>query len=413
MIKKIGAILLALVLSLSVVVLPVSALEVTGDNTLAFELKWDKEYYKAGDTAVLSVYMKGAEGIQIHSGALMIGFDSTQIVELANEDADTIKSNWIASDLYTSCWKGVGSAAITLFSETNATVGAKVESNSTSEEAATYNYYQKIVIARDTSTEIGGNSKAGVPTEDLNALADAGEPLLQFVYTIADGVADGTKIVAGIPSGSAVGTTHTQFKQMKSPGTATTTATIAPATFDLSAAVAEATVGTPSIISTLNPQIRFNGLETNGAGSANFDVRTRATVSKADFAAALGVSEAEFEATAKAKGSDLRVGFVYQSTDSGAFDIAKAEAAALAGEKEGGYEGGYYVKDVTYIQRSGNNYVWTCLLTYTDGMYDDGVTTYAYIICGNDVQIFAADKTSVTFSALYGTYYSQYAATQA
>lgn len=150
-------------------------------------------------------------------------------------------------------------------------------------------------------------------------------------------------------------------------------------------------------------QIRFNGTETAGTGSANFDVRTRAYISKADLATILGVTEAEVETAAKAAGANLQVGFVYQATSAGAFDIEAAKAAATAGATTGTY----FVKPVTYVQRSGSDYVWTCLITGAD--YADGVDSLAYINY-NGTMYFLDAPASANFGSLYGTYYPQYVA---
>ncbi len=150
-------------------------------------------------------------------------------------------------------------------------------------------------------------------------------------------------------------------------------------------------------------QIRFNGTETAGTGSANFDVRTRAYISKADLATILGVAEADVETAAKAAGANLQVGFVYQATSAGAFNIDAAKAAATAGATTGTY----FVKPVTYVQRSGSDYVWTCLITGAD--YADGVDSLAYINY-NGTMYFLDAPASANFGSLYGTYYPQYVA---
>ena len=248
MIKKISALLLALILCLSVVVVPTSALEdgATGMN-VAYELKWDKEYYNAGDTAILSVFMKVADGYELHSGSIMIALNTAQIKEAADADKDTIAENWIASDLYASCWMTGTNAAWSWFADSSS-IGGKVETASTADEAAKFDAYNKLVIARDTSSEIGSNSKAGVPSADINALADAGEPIFQVVYTVADGVEDGTTLDAAVTTGTCLmSPAQTAFKYLKSPGTATTTASFVAATFDVSAAVATASIGEPAV----------------------------------------------------------------------------------------------------------------------------------------------------------------------
>lgn len=159
-----------------------------------------------------------------------------------------------------------------------------------------------------------------------------------------------------------------------------------------------------SPIKAKSEQIRFNSAESAGTGSANFDVRTRAYISKADLATVLGVTEAEVETAAKAAGENLQVGFVYRATSAeGEFDIAAAKAAATAGATAGTY----FVKPVTYVQRVGTDYVWTCLITGAD--YADGVDTLAYINY-NGTMYFLDAPASANFGSLYDYYYPQYVA---
>lgn len=401
MIKKISAVVLALVLCLSVIVVPASALDL-GSASVAFELKWDKEYYSAGETAYLQVFMKASESLELATGSILIATNSAQITQ------DTTHVDAVGSDLWNSFWKEPASSQGAWQS---ATITDKVNAANNATEQALYDQYLKIVVARNTggSHDNAGNNKQGLPGADINALADAGKPIITFAFVVGD-VADGTELNAAISTGSLTcSPAQTAFKYIKTPGTATTTASVAATAFDVSAAVAEATVGTPAPTVTINKvksQIRFNGLETGDKGSANFDIRTLASVSKADLAAVLDVDVAEIEATAK--GNDaLRVGFVYKATSNGDFDIEKAEAAAEAGDGTQTSDG-YIVKDVTYVQRSGDNYAWSCLITYTnEAMYNNGVNAYAYIIYDGEAY-FMAEPTPITFKTLYDDYYDDY-----
>lgn len=400
MVKKISAILLALVLCLSVMVFPASAAAELNGTQVAYALEWDKEYYEAGDTATLYLYLAVQDDIPLEYGLITIGLNSAFISPDDNVPAECVT----ASDVCASYYKALDESNT---AQSTSTYQTRIEGQNTAEENATYDWYLRIALNKNASGDHPNcsNNKDGLYGSEI----DPTVPFITYTFTVADGVVDGSVIPAAITSGSAkCSPAQLQFKYYNSPGTGTGKGTIAAAQLDVSAAVAEATVGTPSIISALNPQIRFNGLETNGAGSANFDVRTRATVSKADFAEVLGVSEAELEATAKAS-TDLRVGFVYMATSNGEFNIETAKAAA---QNPAAAAKNYFVKDVTYVQRSGDNYVWTCLLTYEDGMYSNGVSALPYIICGEEVHFLDA-VTPVTFSTLYGTYYSQYAEKQA
>lgn len=153
-------------------------------------------------------------------------------------------------------------------------------------------------------------------------------------------------------------------------------------------------------ITKLGSQIRFNSTESAGAGSANFDIRTRAQVSKADLAKVLGCDVADL--TASLKAADIRMGFVYQPS-TGSFDLATAKAAAEAGTSQNGYT----VKDVKYLGESGDNMVWTCLVTSC--AYEGEMTALPYIIYGGEAY-FLDTPITCDFSVGYDAKYPSYAA---
>ncbi len=151
----------------------------------------------------------------------------------------------------------------------------------------------------------------------------------------------------------------------------------------------------PSPVYAKGSQIRFNGTEADGA-KANFDVRTRAALTAADFATICG---SEDNAKALADAGKLQVGFVYTA---GTMDVATAKAVATGTAADG-----YKNVPVTYIQSTGSEYVWTCLITNAD--YAGTVQALAYIIVDGTAYYFDAASTT-TFSSLYDVYYPQYAA---
>ena len=79
MIKKISAIMLALLICLSVMILPTSAAVELGDAQIAIALEWDKPYYNPGDTATLSIYVDAADDLSLYTGAITVGFNSSVI----------------------------------------------------------------------------------------------------------------------------------------------------------------------------------------------------------------------------------------------------------------------------------------------------------------------------------------------
>lgn len=397
MIKKISALVLALVICLSVVVVPVSAAEVElGDATLGFALEWDKESYKAGDIAYLSIYMDVADDVPIGAGTIAIGLDSAVFNQTDNTKAVLNDNVTYADELLFSFYKSPMQNA--QFSWLSATITNKVKAANSADENNEFDHYLKFTLARNTS---GDHENAANQTDGLyGSEIDSTQPMVTIGLVVSADVESGTKVRAAITSGSLGINGATAIKLYDDVGNSNSTETIAAAATSITKAdttetMGDVVIGAASIISPLSTQIRFNGPE-NGDTKAPFDVRTRATVSKADFAELLGVTDlAQFEATAKGKGTALRVGFVYMADSAdGDYDEAAAKAAAIAGEDAPGYK----VVDVSYIQRSGDNYVWTCFIAGPD--YTDGVNALAYIICdGCEPQFKTVDAT--TFSELY------------
>ena len=104
-------------------------------------------------------------------------------------------------------------------------------------------------------------------------------------------------------------------------------------------------------------------------------------------------------AIALADEGKLKVGFVYTA---GTMDLATAKAVAT-----GTSTGGYKDVPVTYIQSTGTEYVWTCLIKNAD--YNASVQALGYIIVDGTAYYFDAASTT-TFSTLYDTWYDDYTA---
>ena len=150
----------------------------------------------------------------------------------------------------------------------------------------------------------------------------------------------------------------------------------------------------PSPVVAKSSQIRFNnGLESDA--NFSFDVRTRAAMTAADFAAICGDD-------ATAVNAIESVGFVYADSSVG-LTVADAKAAATGASVDGAV-----VVEVEHIQKTGTEYVWTCLLTDADKA--DAVDAVGYITVGGKTYLFDA-VSSTDFGDLYDTWYSQYAAT--
>lgn len=150
-----------------------------------------------------------------------------------------------------------------------------------------------------------------------------------------------------------------------------------------------------SIIKDGGSNIRFRGIGSTGTVAdyqGEFDVRTVATISEADF-------KAKFtdDATAIEKITDI--GFVYAAKSKVAtFDVATAKAVAQGTAAEG------YVKaPVTYIQHAadGADYRFTCLIkNIPDADQTDAVSALAYV-CFNGEYIFADAAIVADYTELY------------
>jgi|GEM_PF-5768849 len=459
MIKKISAIVLAIVLCLSVVVVPASALELADGMNISFELKWDKEYYAAGETATLSVFMKCSEDLQLGTGSLMFAFDSSVI--------DTsVDPELISSDFWTSFWKDAANSAGWF---TTTTILNKVTTANTADENSLYDSYYKIVISRDTANGTHENAtdlKYGLPGADINALADAGEPILQMVYTVASDVADSTAMKAAITTGSvACSPAQTAFKYIKTPGKSTT-ANVAASTFDVTSAVADATIGaatstytvtykdgntvlktfadveegsaTPTIANPTKAGYIFNGWSPAVAatvtadaeyvaqwtklldlGDANreqikFDKKADGTYA-GTFAYRTFVELANFDeifgnvagATDEADGTYLvDAGYVVTA---GTLDVAGAKAYV---EGTGALPSGHVADDTTYISTSFISGKYVMALTVKnipDASKTATLGGLAYIkyMLNGEEQIAYYDITSDSFEVLYDTYFDK------
>ena len=149
---------------------------------------------------------------------------------------------------------------------------------------------------------------------------------------------------------------------------------------------------TPSPVYKKSSQIRYNSAETNGEGSANFDVRTRAAMTAADFA-----KYCTYNAETK-ETNITKVGFVYADSSVG---LTLDNAAKVIG---GTAVAGYVDVPVEHIQLKDGEYIWTCLITDAD--YNDAVDSVGYIVAGG--KTFYFDAVSATdFSELYDTWSSK------
>ena len=138
----------------------------------------------------------------------------------------------------------------------------------------------------------------------------------------------------------------------------------------------------PSPVFNKNSQIRFNAAPV-GDAKADFDVRTRGYIAADALEALCGGSVTEDAIT--------DIGFVFFAGE----DIDLATAAEVA---KNGSTGAYTRKQCSYVQATGSEYVWTCMVT--DPAYDGTLQSVAYITVGGETYITdAAQETS--FADLY------------
>lgn len=403
MIKKISAIVLALVLCLSVIVVPASAAGVNlpADKKMAFSLEWDKASYSAGDTAILSVYMDAADDVPLFTGAFTIGLNSAVISQADNPIAD-VKANATTNDPFGTYWK----PAATNLSWLAAAIVTKVKAQNTSEENALYDQYLKFTAAKNAA---GSHANAGNNMDGFyGSEFDPSQPIMTIALKVRADVADGTALSAAITTGTykvtPAAASPTTWKYYTAPGSASTSANLTAADFDVSQAVATATVGevaAPSVLQYSKSQIRFRGITATSGPSTyegEFDVRTVAKISKTDFDATFGGEAAAMDATT----GITDFGFVYaakSNVSDADFSVETAKAVAQGTASDANY----VKKSVTYMQRSGDEYIFTCLIEkIPDARQTDGVNCIAFVKYGAEGNyIFFDAAETVSFADLY------------
>lgn len=148
-----------------------------------------------------------------------------------------------------------------------------------------------------------------------------------------------------------------------------------------------------SILKPMSSQIRFKGVGSDADFTkygGTFDVRTRATIAKADF-------DAKFTDEATAITGISEFGFVYAAKSNvDSFDLETAKGVAQGTGAEG------YVKQTcNYMQRTDAGYNFTCLISgIADADHTDAVSSIAYV-CFNGEYIFFDAPATADFDALY------------
>lgn len=407
MVKKISALVLALVLCLSVVVVPASAGVDLGDDTFAIALEWDKSSYKAGDTAYLSVYADGADDLSFFTGTITFGVSSS-VFDPAVHTTAYLKENTETADWFNSYYTAAADGAI---SQLAASVANNVTAANTAEEKALYDWYVKIGFAKNGSGwhENTSNTKNGFYGSDFNP----DEPLMVIAFTVREDVADGTAVRAAVTSGTFLKPTATApstgIKYFKTPGSSTTKVNVSADAIAISQADTmntngEVVIGEEVAASIVNPlrdgQIRFHKNGTAYAGS--FDVRALAVISGDDF-------DATFTDIATAKTMISEIGFVFAQ---GATVTAPSMVAVKALVEEGTPAAGYAKKTVNYISTSVDegNYVFSCIATdIPDAEKNNSLVAVGYIaytVDGETVYAYYPAAKTISFAGLFNTHYA-------
>lgn len=388
MVKKISAIMLALMLCLSVVVLPASAVEIADapTNGMAVTLEWDQEYYMPGDEATLNVYLRVDENTDmLMTGYMVVAFDNYI-------DPDSV--SFTPSDLYDSIYKDLNDNYTWMAS----TLYSKITAKNTAEENAIYtSNYLRLSLGKNAggSHENAANAKLGLPVSEINELEEA---FFSITVTVSkDAPATGVKLSAAMPSGLASLTTYSTMNYRLNG----TTKNVKMASYDYSAAVAEATIGeavAPSIVNPLKGQIRFHK-DAAGAYANSFDVRALAVISGADF-------DATFTDIATAKTMISEIGFVFATGS----NVAAPSMDAVKGLVENGTAAaGYTKKTVNYISTSmdAGNYVFSCIATdITDSSNSLVAVGYiAYEVDGETVYAYYPAAQTISFADLFDAHY--------
>lgn len=372
MVKKISAVVLALVLCLSVIIIPVNAAGFDSSYTFAdgktsaFKIELDSANYSAGDTVTVNVYAYFADdAAEIKSSYLTFGF-SSDVFEVPDktEIPSTVSAEW---DAY---WKSDMSAQYAYVTASKI-VDAMTAANS-AEENANYDTYLKVNAAQDSSKVT--DRYHGVVAGDINA---SEEPLLSFELTLKSDLADGTEIVVGMPTGATVSSpAQTSVTFFTKPGSSTSSKAAAAATYDLSAAVAKATIGAaaaPEValkFSGWKNQIRFDKTA-DGKYANTFDGRMLVSID--NLAAVIGgeVNLANIQAKIK------EIGFLYAKNGAINADTALAQIKGGA---------------ATYSVATGGGYIST------------GFDGKDYVVAGIIHNIPDADKTTAVSGAVYAIY---------
>ena len=407
MVKKVSAILLALVLCFSVVALPASAAgfdagyTVPSGKKVAYKVTLDKETYNPGDTAIVSIYVQAESAAVFGAGAFALGLNSAIFTQTDNPVA-TIKAASTGNATYTSFYKEPKNSVWAYVSGKNLT---KITSNNTSEENGLYDEYLKITIARNQtgSHANAGALNNGLPATEVNAET---EPYIQFPLKVSESATPGSTITIGVTTGSITGV-QTYYKLFNDPGNSTAATNTTVATTDLTYATATATVAAAGpAVAKSKAEVKMTPNSATTVEDA-FSFRVTSKITDADWDAYFANS-ADSTATNNAIKS---VGFVaYKGTTGFNLDTAKAVAQGTTSAE------GYDVATTDYIQKVNDtsDAYFGCRLEITSAATRSDVTYVAFVqyrdASGNIAYAFYDAEQQALLNTNYDTIVSNYLA---
>lgn len=381
--KKIISVVLVLVMLVSTLALSASAWTGTGSQELKFDVTADKTVVSAGDTVTVTCKLNLSD-----AGTWANTYGGFAISWLYNSNiltptADNVGFGPVIAEFAQAkaCGKIVTATALT-----------QVRTASTAAEQAVYdengyNAICKVQCVKDASTTYGSQGYWE---------ATDGMTLFTVKFTVNDSVADGTVVHFDMLSGLFT-KNHTYLQAIDTAAGNKGTNKYGAQYYDTSTATLAIPVGSAATtpVEFQKAQIRFKGITaTSGAATYqnSFDVRTVAQITEANFATFF-----TDEATAKAKITDF--GFVYAAKSNVAtFDADTAKTVA-----EGGSAANYVKVPVTYMQHTGGNYIFTCLISnIADADKTDGVNCLGYV-CFDGTYYYFDAAASVDFNTLYTT----------
>ncbi len=378
--KKIVSVVLALVMVCSALSVMAFAAFDPASQTLGFVLVPDKDLTKVenGDDVTFTLYCDVADYSTL--------FSVMKLLFLYDSAAYTVPTSYSNLGDFAAFYKDGTPSSL----NSSQAAWAKLPTGTT-QDVSGFDTAFVIQGAVDNTKDYDGdgvmnNANAGyVMTQDDGTRSVA---QLEFTFTVKDNTKNMDVMICD--NFAATSTlqyfkTTTGAKQSNLPQAKVNT--------ELASAMANnpAAEGTP--VEFQKAQIRFKGItSTSGAATyeGTFDVRTVAQITEANFATYF-----TDEATAKAKITDF--GFVYATKSNVAtFDVDTAKGVA-----EGATAANYVKVPVTYMQHTGGNYIFTCLIAnIADADKTDGVNCLGYV-CFDGAYYYFDAAASVDFNTLY------------